>query len=187
MGESSGSRFEHFKLRKDYRAYLPLSLSRFTGYRRPEDEAPYKPLPFPPFSWLVHIPLRYEVWIFAWFGCLGGILLIEAIMSTNTAFRDVYHGPLIVTSFGASAVLLFAAIESPLAQPRNFVLGHFISALIGTAITRLWVLNPWYHGFLDNTSFHGNTFVNGALCMATSALGQLIIGAVHPPYETMPL
>ncbi|KAJ9130978.1 HPP family protein [Pleurostoma richardsiae] len=102
-------------------------------------------------------------------------------MSADTAFRDIYHGPLIITSFGASAVLLFAAIESPLAQPRNFVLGHFISALIGTAITRLWGLNPRYHGYLDNTAFHGNTFVNGALCMATSALGQLMIGAVHPP------
>lgn len=102
-------------------------------------------------------------------------------MSTSTVFRDVYGAPIIVTSFGASAVLLFAAIESPLAQPRNFILGHFVSALIGTAITRLWAMNLQYQEFLDNTSFHGNTFVNGALCMATAALGQLAIGAVHPP------
>ena len=102
-------------------------------------------------------------------------------MSTSTAFWDVYHAPTIVTSFGASAVLLFAAIESPLAQPRNFVLGHFVSALVGTCITRLFVLNPNYQGYLDNTAFHPSTFINGGLSMATSLLAQLAIGAIHPP------
>ena len=57
-------------------------------------------------------------------------------MSASTAFR-VYIAPIIVTSFGASAVLLFGVIESPLAQPRNFVLGHFVSALVGVCIRRL--------------------------------------------------
>lgn len=102
-------------------------------------------------------------------------------MCTNTAFRNVYSSPIIITSFGASAVLLFGAIESPLAQPRNFIGGHFVSALVGTAITRLWVLNPRYQDYLDNTGFHGNTFVNGGLCMATAALAMLISGMVHPP------
>ncbi|KAL1852459.1 hypothetical protein VTK73DRAFT_9212 [Phialemonium thermophilum] len=180
MSESPLS-LERFKLKRDYRASLPPIVSRFIGYRPPGEESPHKPLPFPPFSWLVHIPLRYEVWLFAWVGSFGAMLLIEAIMSSSTAFRDDHSAPLIVTSFGASAVLVFAAVESPLSQPRNLVLGHFVSALIGTAITRLWALNPRYHGYLDNQSFHGNTFVNGALSMATSALGQLIIGAVHPP------
>ncbi|OXG84148.1 HPP family protein [Cryptococcus neoformans var. grubii Br795] len=174
-------RYERFLLRDDYRGRLPRWISRFTGYRQPGDEPPYDPLPFPPFNWLVKIPLRVEVWIFAWIGCFGGILLIEAIMCTNTAFRNVYSSPIIITSFGASAVLLFGAIESPLAQPRNFIGGHFVSALLGTAITRLWVLNPRYQDYLDNTGFHGNTFVNGGLCMATAALAMLISGMVHPP------
>lgn len=175
-------RYERFLLRDDYRGRLPRWISRFTGYRQPGDEPPYDPLPFPPFNWLVKIPLRVEVWmIFAWIGCFGGILLIEAIMCTNTAFRNVYSSPIIITSFGASAVLLFGAIESPLAQPRNFIGGHFVSALVGTAITRLWVLNPRYQDYLDNTGFHGNTFVNGGLCMATAALAMLISGMVHPP------
>lgn len=108
-------------------------------------------------------------------------MLIEAIMSTSTIFREVYHSPLIITSFGASAVLLFAAIESPLAQPRNFVLGHLASAIVCTAITRLWMLNPSYLEHMENTEFYGPTFVNGALCVATSVLVQLVIGAVHPP------
>jgi CBS-domain-containing membrane protein len=72
------------------------------------------------------------------------MLLIEAIMSTSTAFRNVYHAPIIITSFGASAVLLFSVIESPLSQPRNFVFGHFVSSLLGTAITRLFVIDASY-------------------------------------------
>lgn len=184
-GSSSGvtSRFSlsKYKLREDYRARLPPWLSRFTGCRAAGSKPPYEPLPFPPFSWLKKIPLQLETMIFAWVGAFGGILLIEAIMSTNTAFRDVYKAPIIITSFGASAVLLFGVVESPVAQPRNFVLGHFISALVGVCITRLFVLNPRYNGYLDNTDFHGTTFVNGGLSMATSLLAQLIIGAVHPP------
>lgn len=174
------SRMERFKFREDYRARLPGNISRFTGYKRPGTELPYDPLPFPPFSLLRHIPMDLEVCIFTWIGSFGGILLIEAIM-TNGAFNSVYKSPIIVTSFGASAVLLFCAIESPLAQPRNFVLGHFVSALVGTCITRLFVLNPHYRLSLDEGGFHANTFVNGGISMATSALAQFLIKSVHPP------
>lgn len=178
-----GSWKEKLLLSQDYRARLPEILSRFTGYKPPgTDGPPYKPLPFPPFSWLKHIPLKLEIALFTWIGSFGGILLIEAIMSAaGSAFHTVYVAPIIITSFGASAVLLFCAIESPLAQPRNFVLGHFVSALMGTWITRLWVLNPQYHHDLDEGGFHPNVFVNGGLSMATSALAQFLIGAVHPP------
>ena len=108
-------------------------------------------------------------------------MLIEAIMSTNTAFRDVYHAPLIFSSFGAMAVLLFGSFESPLAQPRNVVLGQVISAIIATAITRLFVLNAKYLSYLNNITFHAPVFVNGAVSMATALLGQQIIGSVFPP------
>ncbi len=179
--KSPRSFLNKLKFREDFRARLSPHISRFLGYRAPDAVAPYDPLPFPPFIWLKHIPLQIETWIFAWIGAFGGILLIEAIMSTDTAFREVYSAPLIITSFGASAVLLFGVVESPLSQPRNFVFGHFISALVGTCITRLFVLNPRYQGYLDNTDFHPNTFINGGLSMATSLLAQLMIGSVHPP------
>ncbi|KGO64378.1 Uncharacterized protein PITC_022770 [Penicillium italicum] len=172
---------QQFKFRRDYRSQLPDIISRFTGYRAPDASPPYSPLPFPPFSWLTKIPLKYETWLFAWIGAFGGILFIEAIMSTSTAFRDVYRTPTIITSFGASAVLLFGAIESPVAQPRNFVLGHFLSALVGTCITRLFVLNRQYQGYLDNTQFHPATFINGGVSMETSLLVMLITGNAHPP------
>lgn len=170
------------KFRRDYRSQLPETISRFTGYRAPGASPPYSPLPFPPFSWLTKIPLKYETWLFAWIGAFGGILLIEAIMSTTTAFRDVYNTPTIITSFGVSAVLLFGVVESPVAQPRNFVLGYFLSALVGTCITRLFVLNRQYQGYLDNTYFHPSTFINGGVSMAISLLVMLMTGTAYPPY-----
>ena len=173
---------ESAKFRQDHRYRLPNVVSRFIGYRPPKTEPPYDPLPFPPFSWLTKIPVKLEVWIFGWTGAFGGILLIEAIMSASTAFRDVYTAPVIITSFGASAVLLFGVIESPLAQPRNFMLGHFVSALVGVCITRLFDRNPRYQSELGNTAFHPSPFVNGGLSMATALLAQEMIGALHPPY-----
>ena len=103
-------------------------------------------------------------------------------MSASTAFRKVYTAPIIVTSFGASAELLFGVTESPLAQPRNFVLGHFVFALVGVCVTRLFARNPRYQSELGNMAFHASPFVNGGLPVATSFLAQEMIGAVHPPY-----
>jgi len=40
---------------------------------------------------------------------------------------------LVIGSLGASAVLLFGAPRSPLAQPRNLIGGHFVSALVGVS------------------------------------------------------
>ena len=42
----------------------------------------------------------------------------------------------IVASFGATAVLVFAAPASPLAQPRNVVGGHLLSAVLGVCVAK---------------------------------------------------
>lgn len=41
---------------------------------------------------------------------------------------------LLVGSLGASAVLIYGAINSPLAQPRNLLGGHVLSALIDLTV-----------------------------------------------------
>ncbi len=48
---------------------------------------------------------------------------------------------MLIGSFGASAVLLYGAPKSPLAQPRNLLGGHFLSALFGVAV-RLCLPGP---------------------------------------------
>ena len=161
-------RHKYFKFKQDHRGrlpHIPHIVSRFLGHRPPRAEPLCDPIPSRLFTWLHKLPLRYEVLIFAWIGAFGDILLIEVIISTNYAFGGIYHAPIIVTS---SSVLVFGVIESPLAQPRTFVLGQFVSALNGTAITRLFVLNASCKGYLDNSAFHGTTFINGGLSMATS-------------------
>jgi CBS-domain-containing membrane protein len=135
---------------------------------------------------LTSIPLKYEVWVTGWFGSLVGILLVEAIMMTHTAFRDIYHAPIIIASFGATAVLIYGVMDSPLSQPRNVLGGHFVSALVGVAITRLFVLDGRYVEYLDNREFHGTPFINGAVCMSTAILAMFVTGTIHPPYVPVP-
>ena len=53
----------------------------------------------------------------------------------------------LIGSFGASCVLVYGVIESPLAQPRNLIGGHLVSAIIGVSIQKilpdlLWVAAP---------------------------------------------
>ena len=55
----------------------------------------------------------------------------------------VLHCPLLIASFGASAVLLYSATSSPLAQPRNLIGGHGIAALVG-ATCYLTMGETWY-------------------------------------------
>jgi len=165
---------------RDVRSYLPPLLSRFLGWRGVGAKAPFDPLPFPPFSWLRHIPIKYEVWVLSTIGAFVGIALIEIVMATAFADRDII---LIVASFGASAVLVYGALDSPLAQPRNLVAGQFICAFVGVALTRLFRHAHAYK--LDDTTHTGDlghvVWLNGALAMALALLAMLITDTVHPP------
>jgi CBS-domain-containing membrane protein len=77
--------------------------------------------------------LRYAVWSF-----LSATLGILAICEITTL---VGH-PLLIGSFGASAVLLFGANDSPLAQPRNLVGGHLVSAAVAVVMVALFGSTP---------------------------------------------
>ena len=77
--------------------------------------------------------LRYAFWSF-----LSATLGILAICEITTL---VGH-PLLIGSFGASAVLLFGATDSPLAQPRNLVGGHLVSAVVAVIVVALFGSTP---------------------------------------------
>jgi CBS domain-containing membrane protein len=49
----------------------------------------------------------------------------------------------LIGSFGASCVLVYGVIESPLAQPRNLVGGHMVSAIVGVTIQKLLPDATW--------------------------------------------
>jgi len=64
----------------------------------------------------------------SWIGAFVGIALVGLLQDV---FVDEFGQGLLIGSFGATAVLVYGAIRSPLAQPRNVLGGHVISALIG--------------------------------------------------------
>ena len=78
--------------------------------------------------------------VWSWIGAFLGIAPV-AIMNYHT-----FEGTdlvMIIGSFGASAVLIYGAIRSPLAQPRNLIGGHVISAIIGVTTYNLLSSQLW--------------------------------------------
>ncbi len=76
----------------------------------------------------------------SWLGGFVGIALVGWLDQGWLHDRDVMF---LVGSFGASAVLLYGAPASPLAQPRNLIVGHLLSALVGVACYRFLPLVDW--------------------------------------------
>lgn len=69
--------------------------------------------------------------LWSWVGGFLGILAVAGIdLLILTEGGDQLP---LIGSLGASAVLVYGAPRSPLAQPRNLVGGHVISALVGVA------------------------------------------------------
>jgi CBS domain-containing membrane protein len=64
-------------------------------------------------------------------GAFTGIGLIGFLHQYWLSAKDNLF---LVGSFGASAVLIYGHTQSPLAQPRNLVGGHILSALVGITI-----------------------------------------------------
>lgn len=73
--------------------------------------------------------------------------------------------------FGATCVLLYAVSQSPLAQPRNVILGHFISALIGLLFLK----------------FFGNSAFSIALSVGCAIAAMQFLRCIHPPAGANPL
>ncbi|KAJ1843746.1 hypothetical protein LPJ73_005388 [Coemansia sp. RSA 2703] len=63
--------------------------------------------------------------------------IIGIIHKYGAAIRD-HNLPFAIAPTGASAVLLFAVPSSPLAQPRNVILGHLIAAQMGVFMYELF-------------------------------------------------
>ncbi|MBI4756649.1 MAG: HPP family protein [Betaproteobacteria bacterium] len=74
---------------------------------------------------------------------IGGFAGIAAVAWVHRLFFEQSDLTLMIGSFGASAVLVYGAVRSPLAQPRNLVGGHVISALVGVVAWKLLHSEPW--------------------------------------------
>jgi len=68
---------------------------------------------------------------------VGSFLGIALVAFLHSYFVEPKGLFLVVASYGASAVLIYGAPHSPLAQPRNLLGGHFFSALVGAIVVKL--------------------------------------------------
>lgn len=89
---------------------------------------------------------------------LGGFISIFLVMSLCAQGLALPHTLLIIASFGASAVLLFAAPHGAFSQPWPLIGGHLMSAFIGVSCFQLW----------------GDTLIAAAVAVALAI-------AIHPP------
>ncbi len=78
--------------------------------------------------------------VWSWTGAFLGIAAVAYINFGHLNDSDLV---MIIGSFGASAVLIYGAIKSPLAQPRNLIGGHVFSAVIGVACYQLLNDHMW--------------------------------------------
>ncbi len=76
----------------------------------------------------------------SWIGAFLGIAAVAYINFNRIEDTDMV---MIIGSFGASAVLIYGAIKSPLAQPRNLIGGHVFSAIIGVASFQIFNSHMW--------------------------------------------
>lgn len=101
--------------------------------------------------------------IWSWLGSVIGISIIGYFSSNYFEPRDL---TLIIGSFGASAALVYAAIRSPLAQPRNLLGGHIISGLVGVMCYQL---------------LGGTAWLAAAFAVSLAIAAMLITRTLHPP------
>lgn len=97
-------------------------------------------------------------------GAFTGILVISLFHESLllTRIENVF----LIGSFGASCVLIYGAIQSPLAQPRNLVGGHVLSAAIGVSVYKL---------FPDTIS------LAAPLAVSLSIVAMQVTKTLHPP------
>jgi len=101
--------------------------------------------------------------ILTFIGAFIGIGLIGFLNSKYLVANDNLY---LIGSFGASSVLIYGIINSPLAQPRNLIGGHVISAIIGVTIAK----------FLP-----GEAWLACALAVSLSIVAMQITKTLHPP------
>lgn len=101
--------------------------------------------------------------LWSWLGSFLGIALVGLI---HYRLLDETALIMIIGSFGASAVLIYGAIRSPLAQPRNLIGGHVLSALIGVTAFQL---------------LGGQMWLASALAVSTAIALMHLTKTLHPP------
>jgi CBS-domain-containing membrane protein len=98
---------------------------------------------------------------------LGGFLAIALV----AGLAEGSSLALLLGSFGASCVLVFGFPDVPFSQPRNVVLGHVLSSVVGQACLTAFGPHWWAAG----------------LAVALAIMGMMALRCVHPPAGSNPV
>lgn len=98
---------------------------------------------------------------------IGGALAILLLAQVAKMVAQ----PLLIAPFGASCVLIFALPQSPLAQPRNVICGHLLSAFVGLA----------------TLSLLGHGVIACGVGVGLAIAAMQFSGTLHPPAGADPL
>lgn len=97
---------------------------------------------------------------------LGAFIGIGIIAFLQTFFLSDVENIFLIGSFGASSVLIYGAVESPLSQPRNLIGGHVVSAIVGVSINMLVLDIIW---------------LTAPLAVSLSIVAMQCTKTLHPP------
>lgn len=107
------------------------------------------------------IDFKDHLWTFI--GSFAGIGLI-GLLNQNVFTQS--DNLFLIGSFGASSVLIYGIVNSPLAQPRNLVGGHVICAFVGVTV----------HYIIPN-----EIWLSSAFAVSLSIVMMQITKTLHPP------
>lgn len=102
------------------------------------------------------------------FAGLGASVAIGLLSYMEANLGDI---ALLMAPFGATAVLVFGVPASPLAQPKNVILGHLITAFIGVVFAQ----------------YVGVTPLTLALATGLGVTAMLLSKTTHPPAGANPI
>ena len=103
---------------------------------------------------------------------LAGIFSIITIGFLTVLTYKTSYGIFLIASFGSTMVLLYGYPESPFAQPKNIILGHFLTALVGII-------------FLNYVPLP--VFVNIPLAVGFGVMFMILFKVTHPPAGGNPI
>ena len=109
-----------------------------------------------------------ETLINAFLAAIGGFICIGFLSYLNMSIDGSIW---LIPPFGASMVLVMAVHESPLAQPKNLIFGHILSASSGVLIYSLL----------------GQSFYALGAGVALAIFVMMITNTVHPPAGANPI
>ena len=103
---------------------------------------------------------------------LAGIFSIITIGILTILTYKTSYGIFLIASFGSTMVLLYGYPESPFAQPKNIILGHFLTAFIGVIFLNFVPLP---------------IFINIPLAVGFGVMFMILFKVTHPPAGGNPI